>query len=242
MGKMTPESLTEEIRKVCGERLRSVVLYGSAAAGDSLKTSDYNVLLVLDAVKADDLMALAPVCSRWGKEGNHAPLMFARERLLRAADVFPVEFSDIKQTHRILYGEDPFAVMEIDSAMLRLGLERELRSKLLLLHENFLASGGGRRETERLMASSISAFLTLLKAALRLYGEVPPAKKLDSLPALGRHMKLDEEAFRMVWALKEGRGSGVDPVDLFRRYLAAVQAVTDVVDRWEQGAKEKISG
>ena len=45
---MTPEEFTETLKTTCGENLLSAVLYGSAAAGDSVAgKSDYNVMLVL---------------------------------------------------------------------------------------------------------------------------------------------------------------------------------------------------
>lgn len=239
MAKITAEILTDELKKICGGNLRSVVLYGSAAAGDSVKTSDHNVLVVLERIEAEDLLALTDLSARWGKEGNHAPLLFTREGLARSADVFAVEFSDIKQTHRTLYGEDYFAAMEIDPACLRLELERELKSKLILLRENFLAAKGAPKEAAMLMASSISAFLTLFKAVLRLYGETPPAKKMDVLPALSKHVGLDEEVFAIVWELKAGkRLSGVTSTQVFMRYLQAVQSVTDAVDLWIQKSEK----
>ena len=243
MAKMTPEILTDELKKTCGDNLCSVVLYGSAVAGDSVKTSDYNVLVVMNHVEAEDLLALTDLCSRWGGDGNHAPLLFASETLLRSADVFPVEFSDIKQTHRTLYGKDPFAEMEIDTALLRLELEHELKSKLIILRENFLVTKGSPKKVDGLMVASVSAFLTLFKAALRLYGEVPPAKKMEVLPMLSKHIKFDAEVFALVWEVKGGgKHPGITSVQIFSRYLTAVQSVTDAVDLWLQRAENKTQG
>jgi hypothetical protein len=154
-----------------------------------------------------------------------------------------VEFSDIKQTHRILSGTDPFAGMEIDPALLRLELERELKSKLILLRENFLVTKGAPAKVDKLMVSSLSAFLTLFKAVLRLYGEVPPAKKMEVLPMLSKHIKFDGEIFSIVWEMKEGRKrSGLTSLQIFSRYLPAVQTVTDAVDLWLQRAEDKMKG
>ncbi|MCX5784948.1 MAG: hypothetical protein NTX59_04610 [Elusimicrobia bacterium] len=240
MAKMTPEFLTDEFKKICGDNLCSVVLYGSAVAGDSVKNSDYNVLVVMNHVEAEDLLALTGLCSRWGGDGNHAPLLFTSETLPRSADVFPVEFSDIRQTHKTLYGKDPFAEMEIDPSLLRLELERELKSKLILLRENFLVTKGSPKKVDGLMVSSISAFLTLFKAALRLYGETPPAKKMEVLPMLSKHIKFDGEVFSVVWKLKSGgKHPGITSLQIFSRYLTAVQSVTDAVDLWLQRAGTK---
>lgn len=236
MAKMTPEIFTEELKKACGENLRSAVLYGSAAAGDSVAASDYNVLVVLNRLDAETLAPLTGLCARWDKEGNPAPLLFAAETLLRSADVFPVEFSDIIQTHKVLYGANPFDGMKIEPADLRLELEHELKGKLILLRSRFLLTKGAPKEVEALMVSSLSAFLTLFKAALRLYGGNPPAKKMEVLPLLAEHIKFDEEIFTIVWELKAGRKRpGLDTMQIFSRYLAATQSVTDSVDLWLRG-------
>lgn len=235
MAKMTPEILTEKMLGLCGDNLSSVVLYGSSVAGDTVKSSDYNVLVVLNRLDGEALMALTGPCSLWGKEGNPAPLLFAKEALLRSADVFPVEFSDLIQTHKVIYGYNPFAGMKIDPDHLRLQLEHELKTKLILLRGRFLATKGAAKEVEALLASSISSFLTLFRAILRLYGENPPAKKMEVLPLLAKHIKIDQEVFAWVWELKEGgKSPDLPAVKLFSRYLAAVQHVTDEVDLWLQ--------
>ncbi len=237
MAKMTPEIFTDELKKLCGADLCCVVLYGSAVAGDSVAASDYNVLVVLNRLDAEVLASLTGLCARWDKDGNPAPLLFGRETLLRSADVFPVEFSDIIQTHKVLHGANPFDGMKIEPANLRLELEHELKSKLILLRSRLLLTKGAPKEVDRLMVSSLSAFLTLFKAALRLYGGTPPAKKMEVLPLLAGHIKFDEEIFTIVWELKAGKKRpGLDSLQIFSRYLAAAQSVTDSVDLWLQNA------
>lgn len=237
MAKMTPEILTEELKKLCGENLSAVVLYGSVAAGDSVKTSGANVLVVLNLLTAESLPPLTGLCARWDKDGNPAPLLFGKATLQRSADVFPVEFSDIMQTHKVLYGENPFAGMKVEPANLRLQLEHELKSKLIFLRTRFLVTKGAAREVEALMSSSVSAFLTLFKAALRLYGETPPAKKMEALPLLAKHIKIDLEIFSIIWDLKAGKKCpDLTPAQLFSRYLTAVQSVTEDVDLWLHNA------
>lgn len=241
MAKMTPEDLTQELKKICGSNLCAVVLYGSAAAGDTVKTSDYNVLVTLEQVDADGLLALTGLCTRWGKDGNPAPLLFARETLLRSADVFPVEFADIMQTHKVLHGANPFDGLKIHLGNLRLELEHEFKSKVILLRERFLVTRGAPKEVDKLMADSLAAFLTLFKAALRLYGDTPPAKKLEALPLLAKHIKFDTEIFSIVWELKEGRkNKDLSSMQIFSRYLAAVQGVSGEVDRWLQSTESEV--
>ena len=51
---MSLDELVSQLQNAYGTTLRSVVLYGSATAGEHIaKKSDYNVLVVLDAVPLD---------------------------------------------------------------------------------------------------------------------------------------------------------------------------------------------
>jgi predicted nucleotidyltransferase len=227
-----PEALAEKLQKVLGDRLRSVVLYGSAAAGDHVgKESDYNVLVVTTRLGVDELTDLAKVSAAWGREGNPPPLYFTFDRLQKSADVFPIELMDIRESHRIIYGEDIVSAIDVRPENLRLILERELKSALIQLREQFLLTGGKAKGVRKLMVESLSTVLVLFRAALRLYQPGVPPLKLDAMRALGEHIEFDEKVFLEVEALKEGRsGDAAGPVDLFRRYLETVESVVDKID------------
>jgi predicted nucleotidyltransferase len=164
-----PEALAEKLHSVLGDRLRSVVLYGSAAAGDYVgKESDYNVLVVTTRLGVDELTELSGVSTAWGREGNPPPLYFTLDRLQKSADVFPIELLDIRESHRILFGDDIVTEIDVHPDHLRLILERELESMLIQLREQFLLTGGKARPVRKLMVDSLSTVLVLFRAALRL--------------------------------------------------------------------------
>ena len=93
-----PEELTERLKETLGPNLKSVVLYGSAAADDRTRVfSDYNVLVVVGEMGLETLKHLGPIARKWGAAGNPTPLLFTEQRLRDAGDVFPIEFLDIKK-------------------------------------------------------------------------------------------------------------------------------------------------
>lgn len=231
---MTPEQFTETLKKNCGDNLLAAVLYGSAAAGDGIEgKSDYNVLLVLRDAGLGALKPVAAATAAWLKKGNPPPLIFTRERLLASADTFPIELSDMKDFHRLLHGENPLPGIKVELPHLRLAVERELKGALILLRESYLASGGGRRALEALMTESLSQFLVLCRAALRLREADVPASKLACAARLAEHARFDAEAFDLVHQLRRGeyRG-GLDAEALFARYLAAADGLCAAVDGW----------
>jgi hypothetical protein len=90
------------------------------------------------------------------------------------------------------------------------------------------------------MIQSLSTFLVLFRAALRLFRDAVPARKLDALAALKDHVDFDDEVFTIVHALKEGttRAKEIDAPALFERYLQTIEAVVDAVDDAIHGDKK----
>lgn len=239
---MTPEQLVDQLKQARLEALRSVVLYGSAAAGDFVpKTSNYNVLVVVDRLGLAELDTLSKLALRWAREGNRPPLLFTPAELQRSADSFPIELLDIRQSHRVLYGEDPTVNVNADRAHLRLQLERELKEKLLALREGYLLAAGRPRPILRLLTSSVAGLLVLFRAALRLFQEDVPAGKLDALRLLAERIPFDPQPFVEVDDLKHRRrrARGVAASALFESCLKTVEEVVEAIERdLHPGAKE----
>jgi len=229
---MTPQQLTHQLRAACGERLRSVVLYGSAATGDHTgKRSDYNVLVVLDRIGLDELKGLSKTTRSWVKAGNPAPLLFTEERLAKSTDVFPIEISDIKRSHKVLFGEDLLAGLTVHEENLRWQLESELKSMKMGLRQRYLLTTGKPRHVKELLIQSLTSLLVLFRAALGLYQSDVPTRKLDALVALAKHVPFDTRPFETIDQLKQGRKvPGAVPDELFADCLRITEAVVDAVD------------
>jgi len=213
--------------------LRSVVLYGSAAAGDHIGgKSDYNVLIAADRLGIAELKAVSDAISKWTKAGNRPPLLFTPGELKQSADAFPIEISDILQSRKILHGEDLVAVMMVNRENLRLQLETELKGKLLRLREHYLLTRGDHKKVAELLSSSLSTFLVLFRAALRLWQSEVPASKYDALLALAKHIPFDTQVFLKIRQLKDGslKYREINADKLFESYLKAIETVVDVVD------------
>jgi hypothetical protein len=232
---MTPEKLVEDLKQACPTELKSVILYGSAAAGDhSGKQSDFNILVVTEDLGIKTLNALAKTASAWAKAGNPAPMLFTEERLAKAADVFPIELLDIRECHKVLHGEDLVQGLEIDTKNLRLEIEHELRGKLIHLRQSYLLTQGKSKAVANLMIQSLSTFLVLFRASLRLFEEQVPQKKFEALEKLSTHLAFDGTAFQTVQGLKEGTQKTKDVAveELFNNYLKTVECVIDAVDAY----------
>jgi hypothetical protein len=230
---MTLEKLTDELKQACGTNLKSVILYGSAAAGDHAgKRSDYNVLVVTEGLGRNELLAFSKTAKAWAKAGNPAPLLLTMARLNKSTDVFPVELLDIKECHKILYGDDVVSGLDIRTDNLRLQIEHELRGNLIQLRQQYLLAAGSAKEVCNLMVRSLSSFLVLFRASLRLFADSVPQKKFQALEKLNETVPVPLDVFRKVQELKDGslKPKAVDAETLFEEYIQTIECVTDAVD------------
>lgn len=227
MGKWTSEKMTEELKTLLGEKLLSVVLYGSAAAGDHAGgRSALDLLAVTQPLGQADLLSLSKTVNAWVKQGNPPPLFLTREHLADFVEVFPIEMLDMQANHRVLWGKDPLTAPKVSKDHLRSELEHELQGKLLQLKSRYILAGGHPDRVWRLMVGSLSTFLVLLKNSLWLYGQKPALKKLDALRQLAGHHEFDGAPFEEIDQVKRGASTkGRDAEKVFGAYLGALESL-----------------
>jgi hypothetical protein len=233
---MTPEQLAARLGEAIPKQLKSVMLYGSAAAGDFVPgASNYNLLILLEPVTAVELDAIAPTILAWGGAGHPAPLVFTPDGFMSSTDAFPIELLDIQQSRRVLWGPDLLAEMRVQPNHLRLQVERELTGKLLSLRGRYLLTEGKPEAKLELMTRGLSTILVLFRAALRLYQSDVPAKKLDALHALKRHIDFDVEPFQRLFDMKKStvESPGAPHVS-FNSYIGAIETVVNAVNLLSQ--------
>lgn len=231
---MNTEQLVKEVQEAIGPGLKSVVLYGSAAAGDFVAgVSTYDVLIVAEKLGANELAALSIPLARWVDAGNPLPQLFTSDELAASADAFPIELVDMQQSRQVLLGPDLLAQIKIDMQLYRIQLERELKTRLLLLRRRYIGCRGNADHIARLMTASVSTFMVLLRAALRLYNEAAPAEKSKAIEELAKYVKFDPQPLLAARELKrqQEKPTAGEIEAHFSRYLESIERVVSAVDR-----------
>jgi predicted nucleotidyltransferase len=228
------DNLVEDLRSTHGDNLASVVLYGSAAAGDYVQTrSDYNLLIALNRITPADLRQAQAPMRNWQRLGHPLPVYFTVGELNSAADVFPIEFHQMEKARLILYGADPFKTLQFSDVNLRHQTEYELRSKLIQLRRLYIPASVSVDKLAALMSDSLASFAALFSPVLMLHGKEPPIAKHDCVRATVRLLKLDGDAFEQIFELREMGETlltEVEANDLFGAYLQQIERVIEAVD------------
>ncbi len=193
---MTLEALVSQLRSAYGGALQTVTLYGSAASGEHIaKRSDYNVLVIVDALDAERLRAASAAARAWSDAGNPAPLTMTEREWRGSSDIFPMEYADILDRHKVLYGELPLDGVRVEPNDLRLQLEQEAMGKLLKLRQGVLASGNDEKRQVELLGASASAIMIIFRALLRLHGTETPADNVALAEAVASRVGFDAQPF-----------------------------------------------
>ena len=235
---MVPEKLIDEfierMRTAAGPNLRAAILYGSAAAGDYVADhSDVNLLCVLGETSFAAIEALAPATEWWAKQKHRPPLLLSAEEIRRSADIFSIEFLDMRRHYRVLWGEDVLKTLEIPMRWHRAQVEYELREKRILLRQHLLVSSGKAEAKWELLLRSLPAFATLFRHALIALGDAGAGRKRETAVALAAKLGIDASVFGELLDVRERKKDrkSVNVDEIFARYLKLVEQVTGVVDK-----------
>ncbi|MBS1825992.1 MAG: nucleotidyltransferase domain-containing protein [Acidobacteria bacterium] len=227
------QQLVDRMTKTFGDRLVSIVLYGSAAGGEyDGAFSDLNVMCVLRRITVAELRDSEPVFHWWRGQNNPSPLLLGEEEVRTSTDCFPIEFHDMKERRRVLYGADVVEPLEIDNSFYRAQVEHELRAKLLRLRQKAAGVMFDEELLRRLMAESVTTFLVLARHALRLAGHEAPFARPGILQQAATHFQLDAQPFQTLleWRSNKQAPKGAPAVKLLETYLAQIDTLVAVVD------------
>jgi hypothetical protein len=82
------------------------------------------------------------------------------------------------------------------------------------------------------MLQSLSTFLVLFRAALRVYEDTAPERKLDALHGLAQHINFDAQPFERLFELKEltAKSPSAEVDVSFVSYLNAIESVAHAIN------------
>lgn len=224
---------TQEVRTLLSGELVSVVLYGSGAGANFVPDlSDINTVIIVGELRFDILQKLQPHIAAWHKQGFALPLLLDREFLQRARDVFPMEFHDIREQHQLLWGEDVFRDIVIDSRHLRFQAEHEARSKLLRLRALYLECAEDAPRLRALMLDSSKTFIVLMRNLIRLHGHAGVMTHENVLHRFEQQFTLSFPQLRQLIAIRAAQQSWPNATltDFFCEYLTEVQQIISAID------------
>ena len=229
----------KDVQRVYGDSLDGVLLYGSAMRGEFLPgRSNLNIVLVVKSTKADQLKKYGALHRRWAKEQIVVPLFVTQADLPAMSLVFPLEYLEMQEQHRLLAGQDPFVGFKVDQRHLLAEVLQSLRGNLLRVRQRFIEGGGSEEAITILLPLSLTAMLPCLRGVQRLLGRPVLSQGESLLKDFETCLSVDLSGLRDAWLLKRGQISpGQKEVPrLMERYLESLEQLVQAVEaRLTQG-------
>ena len=227
------QSFADRLREAAGNNLVSLILYGSAASGESDSYSDLNLLCVLQDLSFSHLVPLSTVVESWIKVGQRPPLLISEKELRASADVFSIELLDMKQHNKVLFGKNLLNEIVVPMHAHRAQLEYELREKLILLRQRLLAAANDDSRIADLLLHSLPAFITLFRHVLVVQGKSAPKTRAETVKILIAESGSDADLFQQLLEARKDQkvAKNLNAKDAARQYLAFAERLTELVDR-----------
>lgn len=224
--------LAADVRRIFGDRLRTVALYGSHARGE--ESGPIRCLCLITSLQPTDLDACAAETARWHGLGLATPLLVPVAEFEQSLDAFPLEYGDIVDHHVQIEGEDLLATVQVDPDDLRRACETQVKSHLLHLRQHYLDARGNPGAIATLLTQAAPAFAALLERVAALHGSASD-DRAAACRAGARVAGLSESTVAAVLALAhQGSLTAPDGARLFPEYLAAVEQLAAVVNTWQR--------
>lgn len=226
--------LVQDLKTGLGDNLLSVVIFGSAASARYKPgSSDINVLLVLKDDSVQKLTGLRDLEKRWERSSVVFSFFFTPENILSSLDSYPLEFTEIKHEHLVLFGADYFSGLEINTSLLRLQCERDLKGKLLHLKREFVRCHHDKCALRDLLNISLKHFQVIFRGIARYMGLTDlPTDSGALCDTVVRKLGLDSSVFKLLATAGFPKDlAGLN--DLAVNYINAISSLSKAVDLME---------
>ncbi len=204
-----------KIKEILGENLVTLAEYYT---GD-----ETSLLAICNTLDFDELQKL--------KKLKEIPFIFTKEELTDGVDVFPIEFLNIRQNHKIHYGDDILKDIEISKENLRHQLEFEFRSKLIHLRRQYLQLKD--KHLENLILSAVPTLVPMIGGLIYLK-DLHYTDTQDMFKVVSEGYGIDVQVLKEIHDIRLGKAKlRKDKEHYIRELIRVLTAIGEIVDHFK---------
>lgn len=227
------QSYCAKTKELHGENLVSLIVYGSALGGDFIPgKSNVNLLIALNRIDPPDLKKSVRLVSSGQRKGI-IPLMLTFQHIKTSTDVFPIEFSEMKENHLLIYGKDILTELSINPQNIRRQCEQQIKGGLIRLYQIYLETELKPKRMMTLLENSLVSLIPIFRNLLKLKQAPYSFGKEDVINKLGDKFNVDKEIFLKIWRIKQGKEKPENIEELWGDYLEEIEKLGIIVDQLE---------
>ncbi len=204
------EFFVPTVQELFGDDLHSVIMYGSAAKGTYVSgVSDVNLLMLASNTHPAEIMQLGNRAKKQIKKHRLSLQFLTVAEFENSADVFPMEYLDIKNSHILVWGTNAVEEIEIKNTNLRHQVEERLRGSVHALRQALFASQGKAKLLSEVLKDWFGSQTALFRALLRL-AEAPtvPENPRELVDSVGATFKIEPSDLYPLLKLRDGDKQG----------------------------------
>lgn len=225
----------EELIAVYGGEIISIFAYGSVTGQDYIhKSSDINISVVMEDVSPVNLKRCLAAVKKAMRNKISAPLFLSPSYVKMSLDVFPLEFTNIKDTRVILSGEDILSGIQIKREDIRKECEAQLKGRLLTIREAYLEQALDRKGVEHLVKASLKGLIPVFRGLVTLSAaDGAPIGKRDIIAAVGREYVVNVDPFLEILndGKSDGKIAGKSSEVFLGEFLERIETLCAIMDR-----------
>ena len=197
------------LKEIFGSRLKSVFIYGSKSnIPQEELCCDINLMIIAENLNGEDIKKCSSPVQDWMGKGlfkkkNPEPVFIGENEWFNSADVYTMEYADIKGNHRILYGENYIEQIDVKKEDLRTQCERETKNLLMKFRSHYLLYADSAKTMEYSLIPTIKSCMAIFKTILRLKEIEVPKTQNEVISSIHQICAIDENLFKQLLCQKE---------------------------------------
>lgn len=200
-----------ELKNIFSDRLKSVFIYGSKASFDSQELNgDIDLMVILDELKGEDLKKIAKPSKDWmdkccifKKPKNPEPIFMGEKEWFNSADVYAMEYADIKENHKVVYGENLICDIPVKKEDLRFECEAQTKNLLMRFRSHYLLYADNAKELAKSIIPVTKTLNAIFKTILRLKDIEVSKSPYENLNKVHQIFDIDKEFYEKLLCFKE---------------------------------------
>lgn len=205
------DDFTHDIKKIFGERLKSIFIYGSKANANAQQTAgDTDIMVIAENITGDDLRKCTKPVKKWmgsccifDKEKNPLPIFMGEREWFNSVDVYAMEYSDIKENYNIIYGENLINNLTVKKEDLRLQCESEMKNLLMRFRKQYILFADDYNAVNKSLLVVTKTLNAIFKAILRIKDIEVSKSAFDNLNKIVEIIDIDKTFYEKLLCVKE---------------------------------------
>ena len=215
--------LVNELKAIFNENLVSVLTYGE----------DSHIIAIFGKLEASDLKKAFPAIKKWKKTKKLLPVVMSEDEWCSSADIYPIEYTIIKNSYETLYGKDIVSCLNVKKPDLRLKCEYEIKNILVRIRELYLGNSDNPKFIIKILEENFENLMRILKAVLCLFDMPVTGSNEEIIRQLAEKTDFDGEVFVEILSAKaSNKKFSSDEIEgIIQRAINAINTLYGFIDK-----------